>query len=681
MSGKAAFFVVAGVVVTAIGWAGWSSTGGAAVSAPAQEVYTYDFESGTAGWELDPAVWSLVEWGGGHALRGEGHGFVRLTEHSGEVSRLSFRFALGSLMSGMHANVLDNIETGGSRYMVRLATDGVYLSRQDGSDTFTDLGHGYFPIAPQVPYQAEIFVGHGSLDVFINGEGVVGVDDPSPPAPGYVSFETLDDALAYVDDVEVQIGAESTPHTEAPRPPLSLPTGPDVGPFVAGVHTGTVTLTGTTALTLTQGRYTMKAGEILMRDNARLYIGPDAVLVFDRDGSPLIHWGLDLKQSSALVLDGGRILAAPRTLARIITFDNSSITIQNAAPWIHFINSGGNAQIHIRDSRFVTSIGGSIGLSGNAVAEVERSQIGAVSFHIPAGGTLTATGLRPGYFPDFNLQRDVAISGVGYNLVLRDSEIVTDTLGAGPFERGWVVSADEDAAVALYGSTLRKLVLDLPASGPAEATVSGFHLGVPTDGTLLNVTLTDVIMNGQWGFSIRGSRQVTFEDCDGLWLFLFDTSRVMMRRSEMNEFDPRQYRGVLAFDDGEWDYSGEIIDNNAFLITGTAQVDDAGLQQSLSWSQSVVTREFPIEVLSPLGTPLAGTAVTLTRGSETVSAVTDGNGRAAVRLRFGDADYKQAWQLTTSAGHDPLAVGFFSDTPIVVQDHRLYLPLVLRAIG
>jgi hypothetical protein len=642
----------------------------------ASQTYFYDFEAGTTDWSLESGIWSWASSEGGHALYGKGHGFARLTAHSGEASSLTFRFRLDSLQADFHANVYERLDSGGTRYYVYFTNDSVKISRQQGS-TFQELGRGFVPITPNVFHEAQIMVGGGSVDVFVDGEGAVGVDDPTPPPPGYVSFESLGSSPVFVDDVSVQFGAETAPHPRAPRPPLSLPPGPDVGPFVSGVYTGNIYLSGNDVLTLSQGLYTLKAGNIYLTDNARLRIEPDAVLQFDRGTSSLIHWGVDLKKSSVLEVVGGSILSSASTLVRISAFGTSSITINDAKPWIHFINAGDNATVSILDSRFVTSLGGSVQLSGHAFADVTNSKVGAIGLSIPAGSSFTATGLQPGFYPSFNLQSDLSVSGIGYNLIMNNSEIVADTIGEGPYEKGWVIFADETAAIQIGNSSLRKFVLEMPASG-TNFSVSGLDVGTPSNFSMGSINLNNVTVTGQWGFFIHGSRKGVFDNCNALWFFLYDTVGVTVRNSTMNEFDPRGYTGTLTFENGEWKTGGEIIGSNDFLMEGTVKMNDPGLVQSLSWSQSAVTRRYPIRVLDSKGKPVPGITVTLTRGSQVVTATSNGSGWALADLRYTDADYIQPWLLTTSIGGAPLSVDFFTTTPLLVGGAHVYLPLIDR---
>jgi hypothetical protein len=659
---------------------GLSQSNRSAISSIQAQVYSYDFDDGSAGWDLEAGIWFWVPSGGGHALFGSGHGFARLTAHSGEVSALTFKFRLEDLNSQFHANLLESFTGGHTRYAVRFQSNGVVLSKQITSN-FQELGMGFAPIAPDVFHEAQILVGGGSIDVFVDGEGVVGVDDPNPPPPGFISFESLDDSGLFIDNVEVQIGPEPAPHSHAPRPPLSFPPGPNVGPFVNGIHNGSFTLSGGQVLTLSQGRYTVTEGEINLTDDARLRIESGAVLVFDRGNSPLFHWGINMQSGAVLEVDGGNIVPAGNALIRINAFGTSSIRITNAKPWIHFINAGDNATVYINNSRFATDIGGSIQLNDSVLAEIQDSKVGAIALFINAGSSLTASNLRPGVYSNFDLQNDLVVSGISYNLRLINSEIVPDTIGEGPFERGWVIFADETAHVNLSNSTLRKMNYQFPASGP-DRTISNLKLNQPTNLTIGNVIINNVTVTGQWGFFIYGSRKATFKNCDALWFFPYDNVDILLENSVMNEFDPRSYTGTFTFDNGEWKMTGEIINwnlavTNDFLMAGTYTVDP-DLKQSLSWSQSAVTRRYPILVLDSMGDPLPGATLTFTRGTQTINVVTGINGKASVDLRFTDSNYTQPWQLTSSLGGSPRSVDFFSSTPIILGEFHTYLPLTLR---
>jgi len=176
------------------------------------------------------------------------------------------------------------------------------------------------------------------------------------------------------------------------------------------------------------------------------------------------------------------------------------------------------------------------------------------------------------------------------------------------------------------------------------------------------VKLVNSTVRGQWGFYIHGNRRVTIVDSDGVWPLPYDTSQVTIGNTRINEFDPRQYTGTITFKDSRWYGPGEIIMDCDFLMKGTLDMKVT----TLAFLDSTVTREYPIKVLDSAGNPLSGVNITLTRGGETVTAITDANGKALVRLRFTPDDYQDKWTLTTDRGQT-LEIGFFTSTPVVVK--------------
>lgn len=645
------------------------------VAATPPVVHTYGFEKGTQDWQLASDVWSWsrLPQGTGHALRGAGHGKASLVAHSGDISALLFRLRLDGMQSQIQANLLEDEKDGKQlRYLVAFGLGGVWISQQTGT-SLRKMGRGFAPIAPNLFHQVEIRVGGNSIDVSVDGEEVVGVDDSTPPPQGGVSFESLEGSVVWVDDVEVVIGKETAPHAKAPRPLLALPNGPDQGNknwFVGGRHTGRLELKGKERLVLKQGRYTLEHGNIILRDNSQLRIEKGAVLVFDRAGSPLIHWGIDLYDNASLDIDRGGLLAVNEALVRVQAFGKSTVAIVKAKPWIHFIDASEQAVVQVQDSRFVTDLGGSLQVSDKATVIAQDSRIGAVAFGVPAHGRFLAANLSPGFIPSFDLRRDLKTWKIDYNLQLVRVQMEPDSLGPGPFERGWILFVDETAMVQIVDSRLRKLVYKVPAGGPPLA-VSGLRLGQPTWLKLGDLQLVGVEVTGQWGFFITGPRQATFDGCDGLWFFLWNDADVRVRHSTMNEFDPRAYHGRLRFEDSRWVGGAEIIPESAtapandFLIEGTLEIEPR-LRQSLSWSQSAVTRSFPVRLVGP-EEPTAGVTLVLTKGQRQETVSTDSSGGATFDLRFTDADYKTVWTLGVKGGDSLAKVDFFTSTPLVLS--------------
>jgi hypothetical protein len=186
------------------------------VGTPQNEVYKYNFEKPSAEWELQGGAWQLEAFEGSQRLRSTAKGSAQLLAHSGDVFSLRFRFrATGE--DSLVAVVRDGPPNAQRRYAVTWRADRVSIARVEGG-TSKVLGERTTKIDPKAFHDAAILVGGGSLDVFVDGQPVVGVDEANLLPAGTIGFEATGPAAVYVDDVEVSFGAEPAPHARAPRP-------------------------------------------------------------------------------------------------------------------------------------------------------------------------------------------------------------------------------------------------------------------------------------------------------------------------------------------------------------------------------------------------------------------------------------------------------------------------------
>ena len=644
---------------------GGTNAGSAPPAETTANTYSYDFESGTSGWKLGQS-WSRVETADGHALRASGEGSIALSAVTGKISYLKYRFKTSGLGGSLNAT----ISTAAMSYTLEFGARGVCFFTLAPGQGLEHCIFGHYPILPEKYYTVEIYLSDTSADVFIDGEPVVGKDLKTPPgAERSVRFETFTQAPGNVtlDDVVVKTG--DVPAPSKARSPYSWKPGPDVGPFVNGISEDGFTLSGNQSLTLKGGRY-LVYGDIDLRDNASLTIAADAAFYISD-----IH----LHDHATLTMEGGYLLplgailqpddkvkkTPPAMLAAVYAFDSARVTIENAVLGIHFIDALGNAKLVIKKTRFYTSGGGMVTPYDSASILVEDSTLGAITLVIPAGATFKAKGLKPGHYDDLDLRRDMDITGVDYNLKLKNVEMVPDTLPTGhasdASERDWELEVTEGATVELTDSVLRKLTFQIPGGGP-PLTFKNLVVGETMNTTVGPVKLINTTVRGQWGFYIHGDRKVTISDSDGIWPLPYDTSQVTIENTRINEFDPRQYTGTITFVNSHYNGPGEIIMDCDFLMRGTLDMQ----VPTLAFLDSVVTREYPIQVAGSDGNPLPGVKITLKRGSDAVTATTDANGEALVRLKFTDDDYQEKWTLTSDRG-DSLEVGFFTATPIILH--------------
>ncbi|MFQ6100361.1 MAG: YCF48-related protein [Anaerolineae bacterium] len=178
-------------------------------------LYQEDFEDGQApGWDLEPG-WQVVQDGEDWVLAGEGHHWARPDVTFGSDFRLQFRLKL--LRGGIH--LVYRLNDSG-RYFVGFHEGGSHLSKQYWPDTFVDgLAASDTPHNPGAWHQVEIAGQGASLRLLVDGTVEWEYTDPDPLLNGSFAFETLDDSLAYVDDILVY-GPAPTP-TPTPDPRLT----------------------------------------------------------------------------------------------------------------------------------------------------------------------------------------------------------------------------------------------------------------------------------------------------------------------------------------------------------------------------------------------------------------------------------------------------------------------------
>jgi len=164
-----------------------------------QELETVLFEEDFEGtldppWELEPG-WSVTDG----MLRGEGHHWAQPAAGSWKDFRLTFRLRLQQ--GGIHLVYRMN-DTG--RYFFGFHEDGSYLKKQYWPDTFIDLVD-HFVTPRDLGNWCEIEIAGAGDELLFFVDGVLELEyiDPDPLGRGGFAFETLDDSVAYIDDVRV----------------------------------------------------------------------------------------------------------------------------------------------------------------------------------------------------------------------------------------------------------------------------------------------------------------------------------------------------------------------------------------------------------------------------------------------------------------------------------------------
>jgi hypothetical protein len=164
-----------------------------------------DFEDGRAdGWRLGPGWKISQEENGNHALLAETHSEAILEDGPGGDFILHFR--VKPLESDLSVNFRsDPIDPGRTRYMAHFMPDMLILHRfyrDQGGPVVRDAPIAY---GPEQWRDTEIVAQGGHIHISLDGQGVLGYDDPEPLPPGIVSFENGDPpARNWIDEVLIE---------------------------------------------------------------------------------------------------------------------------------------------------------------------------------------------------------------------------------------------------------------------------------------------------------------------------------------------------------------------------------------------------------------------------------------------------------------------------------------------
>jgi len=161
--------------------------------------FSEGFEEDITGtWQLD-AGWTTAQDGDNHVLAGEGHHWARAGNPLWSDYTLQTRIRL--LKGALHANVRVSEE---GRYFLSLSQEGLCLKKQfDQWSTFADLVDDPGTIALGTWHDLTIEVRGRRIIIHLDGALRIDYTDPSPLLAGAIAFETLDNSLAYIDDVFV----------------------------------------------------------------------------------------------------------------------------------------------------------------------------------------------------------------------------------------------------------------------------------------------------------------------------------------------------------------------------------------------------------------------------------------------------------------------------------------------
>jgi len=527
----------------------------------------------------------------------------------------------------------------------------------DGEEMPMEGGEGNPVVRPNAPLNAPptgLIIG---TEPWVTGLGAVDF-----PCCGTIQFDIPGEGLTNEYGFNlVDLGCETASQKECP-------------PSEWIKHYGDLMIEGTEIKIIEDVKY-FQQGNIYVNDEARLVIR-NSQLMMGRGEVPTVHLYIFVDSAADFEIENSLIFPQPGS-GLVCVFNHGTVSIKDSPTSIHYFDMSQGAQLIMRNSTMVFKIGGLLQVCGGDIKLID-STIGALGLRVPANAHLDISGLESGaYFESWDVHE--MIPEADYNLVLERTHILKDDftgeLEHGPYERGWLFFLDPNAHVRISDSELRKVFIDLINE---NVSFENLRVGIPSSLKYRDIELTDVIIMGQWPFTITNSN-VTISNSNYLFLQPSGQSAVSLINSHMCEFIPRDFFGTMIFENGLWTIAGEIIGGvpyhsmeNDFTIKGSLKIGE-DVRENLQWKDAQVTREYDVIVSDENGNPIQGVLFKI----DDKTFVSDNAGKAKFNLIFNELNYIEPKNLEVFEGENLITqkeIDFFTETPIVIElEKQTYL--------
>ncbi len=436
------------------------------------------------------------------------------------------------------------------------------------------------------------------------------------------------------------------------------------------VHTGDLMLNGNEIMVIDNLNY-FQQGNIFINNEAKLMIN-NSQFMLGRGAIPTIHAYIFVSEKASLEIENSTIFPyepANDMGALVVVRNSGNVSITNSPTSIHLLEVFEGSHLTMINSEMIFKIGGLLQVSGGNI-KVTNSTIGAIGLTIPANSHANISGITSGIYLESWDIHDM-IPDINYDLILEQTYILKDELGPGPYERGWIFFLDPQAHVTISNSELRKVFIDFPKE-TEDLTLDNLKIGISTSLEYGKIKLDDVRITGQWGLELCDiDSNITIKNSNFLFIQIGGQSNLSMIDSHMDEFIPRDFFGIINFENCNWTNAGEIIGGqphhsmeNNFTIKGSLKIFPE-LKEHLQWQNATVKRIFDVIVLDRNSLPIKG--MLLRVDGKTI--LTDDNGKANFPLIFNDTSYIESRELEVIKENKIIAkreIDFFTETPIII---------------
>ncbi|MDW7772462.1 MAG: CARDB domain-containing protein [Desulfobulbaceae bacterium] len=153
-------------------------------------------------WQLEPG-WYLEERNGVVFLQGAGHCWARLKQGQ-DWTDYTLHCRLKLVCGGIHLNY--RVSEAG-RYFIGVREGSLYLSKESPWGRFSELAQSQPHYRLEGWHEVSICGEGGHLQVYVDGALEIDYTESEPLPRGGIAFETLDDSLAYVEDITVTLAS------------------------------------------------------------------------------------------------------------------------------------------------------------------------------------------------------------------------------------------------------------------------------------------------------------------------------------------------------------------------------------------------------------------------------------------------------------------------------------------
>ncbi|MHA2172110.1 MAG: hypothetical protein ACXAB7_19740 [Candidatus Kariarchaeaceae archaeon] len=436
------------------------------------------------------------------------------------------------------------------------------------------------------------------------------------------------------------------------------------------VHTGDLMLNGNETLVIDNLNY-FQQGNIFINNEAKLVIN-NSQFMLGRGVVPTIHTYIFVSEKASLEIENSTIFPhqPENDMGALVVIRNSgNVSITNSPTSIHLLEVYEGAHLIMINSEMVFEIGGLLQVAGGNI-KVSNSTLGAIGLTVPANSHLNISGITSGIYLESWDIHDI-IPDINYDLILEKTYILKDDLGPGPYERGWIFFLHPQTHATISNSELRKIFINFPKD-TENLTLENLKVGISTSLDYGTIKLDNVIITGQWGlYFLDRDSSITIKNSNYLFIQIEGQSNLSMVDSHMVEFIPRDFFGIINFENCNWTNAGEIIGGqsyhsmeNNFTINGSLKIFPE-LKEHLQWQNATVKRIYDVLVLDINSLPITGISLKI----DGKTFLTNDNGKTDFPLIFNETSYIKSKELEVIKETKMIAkreIDFFTETPITI---------------